>query len=249
MSYDFRLKGRCDHHMVKEYHEIDDDRKTIRLDRPLTNASGVELFKNGYRIDRNSTVFPWILQQDELSLDLNKKKVVFQYEVPSDDDWAEVSYYTSPQNCRKCHGLKILYDYILSNTGKLLTVEDENKLLQDVEKAVYTILYTNIYHDWYGTEIYALIGQIRNDEYLRARITKEVSTTLEQIKSLQNDQKIKIGQKVTDRESIDRLGAISVNRSEIDPTLLNVAIEIISKAGSDIKIQSLIKADEFNLYE
>jgi len=249
MSYDFRLKGKCDHHIVKEYHTVNDDRKTVRLDRSITNAVGIKLYKNGYEIDRNSQYFPWILEKDELSVDPNKRKIVFVDELPSDNDWVEVSYYTSPQNCRKCHGLKILYDLYFSNTGKLLTVKNEEKLLQDVEKAVFTILNSNQYHSWYGTEIYKLIGQIRNDGYLKARIAKEINTTLEHIRKLQIDQKIKIGQKVTNREAIDRISSVNVKRSDIDPTVLNIAIELISKAGEFVGISNIVKTSDFNLYK
>ena len=232
MSFDFKVERTCDHYIVEDIAFINADNRTIDFVRSVASTQSLILKRNGFVIAKNNPAYPWILTN---SANAGLKAISFTYVQKSNDDFYELSYTTSLLECPKCLGTGFVFDYSLDVLGQLVTVEKEDKLMQDVVKGVASIKGSNPYFVWYGTVIDSLIGtKITSLSVLRTAIARDVNTLIANLKDMQGQQKAIVEQAVTPNEMIDSLISITVTQPNPvqDPTTVQAAIVVRSVAGN-----------------
>ncbi len=119
-------------------------------------------------------------------------------------------------------------DFVITN-GKLQTVVDSEKLIQDILKICLTTAGTNPYQSWYGSYLSRTIIGNPMDTSILIQISKsQLSTALDNLKNLQSLQ-VQQFQRVSADEQISAILSISVMRSQKDPTRFDVQIKALTK--------------------
>jgi hypothetical protein len=233
MSKDLKIEKICDHQIILEQVEIEADLKTIKIPRPISSKS-VDLWINGFKIESSNIKFGWNIEEDTSSIYTKRNKIVLHKKRKSVDDFFQLTYYVKKEMCPKCLGLGVINDISYSKLGKVLTVENEEKLLQEVKKGLITYLGSNPFHTWIGTEIYQLIGsKAYNLEVIKARIIQEISQYLEKYLDIQIQQSQY--QDVTLREAFHSLLAVDVVVDpNIDITYWTVAVIFRNRTGDEL---------------
>lgn len=158
------------------------------------------------------------------------RKVFFKRQLPATDDLFELSYVTDPINCRRAFGLRLENDVRFNKRGRVITVKNEEKLLQDVEKFVVTIRGSNPYHPYVGSGLMGLIGTAyRSPDLVRLKLVQEVTDTLENLRDLQLQQDEY--QYITEREFFAKLESVEMEQSPLDPTVFMLHIEFSNITG------------------
>lgn len=119
-------------------------------------------------------------------------------------------------------------DFVLAN-GKLKTVVDSEKLIQDILKMCLTTAGSNPIHPWYGSFISRTIIGNPNYTSILVQIGKsQLTTALQNLKDLQDIQS-KSFQRMSADEQIASISDISVLRNQIDPRLFSIVIKVMTK--------------------
>lgn len=250
LSEDLKVLIECDHSVVDERISVDiRDCKTIRFPYPLSNRQ-VTVRINGYLIDPLNPLFGYATRDvngnivlnvydDEASVAPKTQKLVFNRPI-SPDDIVEVSYSSPLAYCRKCFGTSLVFDYeVLSDGTGFRKVTGLSKLRQDCLKAVLTVSESNIFHPWAGTSIESLIGEKYSDVTL-IDIKREIGSTLNGLKNLQISQATY--QQLSSDEVLLSIDSISLYKSEYDPTIILIEIDITSGSGQQLSISQAFKS-------
>lgn len=240
MSKDASIFSTCDHKIVREMVSIKEDFKTIPIPRGLASRI-VELWVNGYKIEQDSVENGWQIDLDETASYTVKSKIIFNRKRKSADDFYEITYFVEGRYCPKCLGLRTLNDESYSSLGLLKTVENEDKLLQEIKKGLTTHLGSNPFHTWLGTEIHKLVGgKVFSIGILKSKIVQEVSAYIERYMDIQNQQSQ--FQDVTPRETFYSL--ISVNagpENPDDPTYWTIEVTFSNATGDEMLYEKKVE--------
>lgn len=240
MSKDSKFYTTCDHKIIRESVFIKDDYKTIPIPRTLSSRN-MELWINGYKIEQNNVLNSWSVDIDETYTYSTRNKIIFKKKRKSTDDFYEITYFVESRYCPKCRGLRVLNDVSYSTLGLVTSVENEDKLLQEIRKGLTTELGSNPFHEWIGTEIYKLIGgKVFNQGIIRSRIIQEVSSYIERYVEVQNQQSQ--FQNITARETFYSL--ITVDASPVnqdDPTYWNIEVTFSNATGDEMLYERKIE--------
>lgn len=126
-------------------------------------------------------------------------------------------------------------DLVITN-GDFETVEDSDKLVQDVLKLVSTQLGTNPFFPGYGSPLsQAMVGAVFEVKFAEDVATQQLRAALERLQDLQRDQ-IRQNQIVTAEEQIAAIENVSVNQASNDPRYYIVNLTVISKAFQRIPV-------------
>lgn len=230
MSIDSKIAQICDHRIFEEQVQIQSDLRTIPIPRTVASLSTVSLSINGYEITRDNPLNSWNVESNTNALG-NKSKIIFTYPRKSLDDFYEISYSCPAGLCPKCEGLRILNDESYNILGKLNTVGNEDKLLQEVQKGIATDLGTNPFHNWLGTKLSSLIGsKVYNIDLLKSQILQEVGRFFEKYSDIQIQQ----GQyqQVLNREAFLQLLSVDViPQTQIDTSYWTVEVLFQNRTG------------------
>jgi len=239
MSIDSKIENTCDHLIFEEQLQLESDLKTLRIPRTLA-SSKVKLYVNGFVIESNNAKFGWLLEDDELSIYTKKSKIVFKNKRKSLDDFYMVNYSSVAKFCPKCIGLRVLNDESYTPLGKVSTVKNEDKLLQEIKKGLATYLGSNPFHTWIGTQIHSLIGtKIYNVDLIKARVIEEVYKYIEKYVDVQLKQSNY--QEVTTRESFGQILAIDFEPQEdIDSSYWILSVLFNNRTGGDMLYEKKI---------
>ena len=252
MSFDLKAEKICDHKIVQDLQFIQDDARTIPINRDVAVAKSLTVLRNGYLIDPNSPAFGYQL----IDVDFNNnpldpfqnlptdippgKAIRFNNRQKSSDDFFELTYITSLADCPKCLGSGTYWDIALDKLGHEVVIENEAKLIQDVVKGTFTIRGSNAYYSWYGTLFEALIGGKLSDlNRLKLAMAQDVTAFFSNLKDLQNQQAKY--QTLTDQERIEQLISISIQLpDQTNPSLVEVSIIFRNKAGNVKSIKRVV---------
>lgn len=125
--------------------------------------------------------------------------------------------------------LKIESGDLVLKQGKLKTITDSEKLIQDVLKMVLTEAGSNPMHPWYGSFVSrTLIGNPNYNNVLIQIAKSQLTTALQNLKQLQ-DLQVKSFQRVSADEQLASIGDISIQNNPNDPRLFDVFITVITK--------------------
>jgi hypothetical protein len=119
-------------------------------------------------------------------------------------------------------------DLKINPDGTIQTVRDNEKLIQDIVKALLTTLGSNRFHNWYGSVLAAsMIGQVLDSSLAEIEAERAISNTLSNIIALQKAQ-AQI-QYVSAGETIASIRDISVVRDETDPRQYQITVAVLTK--------------------
>ena len=121
-------------------------------------------------------------------------------------------------------------DLQLSTESDLNTVENGDKLTQDILKIVTTQIGSSPLHPWYGCPItQSLIGRAFDEVFVDTAATNQLRFSLSNLEKLQKEQ-MRTDQLVTAQEHIGAIQNVAVRRNPIDPRFFTVEVAVISKA-------------------
>ena len=200
---------------------------------PLATSLGIQV----NRQYRGKVCFPgWSLVNNNLTL-TPSRMIVFDTPLRADLNYLEVSYTTTRNECRRCGGLGVENDWRYGVTGDVVSAEDELLLVQEIQKITYTVLGTNPFHTWYGTQIIETIGsKIVVGGVLQNKITSDIYTAFNRWQSIKKQQEEKLGQYVSDEEYPFQLQSVTLEQSQQDPTIIFVNIVVVNRSFKPIQI-------------
>jgi hypothetical protein len=168
-----------------------------------------------------------------------RKAVRFEEPLRSTEDIIELSYYTRQSDCRRCQGQGIEDDIRFDRRGDPVFVEDEELLLQEVQKVTFTVKGTNVFYQWYGTSLMDAIGTkvLPGGDVLEEELTSEIVNALNRYRDVKQQQSSI--QPVSDEEFLLRINTIQVEQGA-DPTVFNVDIDIQNRDRSTQTISKKI---------
>lgn len=119
-------------------------------------------------------------------------------------------------------------DLKINPDGSIQTVRDNEKLIQDIIKAILTPVGSNNFFPWYGSSISGIMtGQILNNDFVTAEAERSIQNTLSNIMSLQNAQSRV--QYVSAGEMIAAIRSVTVLRSNIDPRQFQISVSVLTR--------------------
>ena len=121
-------------------------------------------------------------------------------------------------------------DLVIGSNGDLKTIENTEKLVQDVLKMLLTPVGGNPFHAWYGSLIPStLVGSPFDTEFILTMANSQIRSSLE---TLQNLQKVQTSssQKVTASELLAAIKEVNIERNATDPRYFTIFISILTKA-------------------
>jgi phage baseplate assembly protein W len=125
--------------------------------------------------------------------------------------------------------LKITNGDLVINNGDLQTVQDSEKLIQDILKILLTDVGADPLQPAYGSFLArSVIGTAINNGALVQIAKSQINTCLTNLQSLQKKQVAQM-QKVSADEQLAAITGISVIRSTFDPRLFNVKVSCLTK--------------------
>lgn len=201
----------------------------------------------GFATNRNwrgQTVVPgWSLVNDPNTLaDRPTRLIVFDEPVQGFDDYVELDYFTIRQECRRCGGLGIENDWRYDGQGKLINVQNEGLLVQELLKATYTVQGSNPFHTWYGTHIIESIGRkLSANGITQNLIVSDIYEAFRRWQSIKKQQEETVGQFVSDEEYPFRMTGVTLQQSDEDPTIIFVSATIQNRSSKPIQIERGIK--------
>lgn len=238
MSFDLNITSLCNHLVYRELALIDKDRRTIRLEKPI----GATLNLQVYAADNLIPNTYYEIAQDPVQISMNRDRIVYFYERwKSPSDYFEISYITIPSYCSKCGGGNYLDDVQLNIRGDLLTLRDEQLLMQNVEKFIITSLNSNPFHSFIGTNLTGLIGtRISNVSFLLTQITAEISRTLQKFQDLQSQYQL-TGRAISPGEILATIDDIQVTQDTIDPSIMRANVIVTAQSGETVQFTQVLK--------
>jgi len=132
-------------------------------------------------------------------------------------------------------------DLKIGPDNDLETVENTDKLVQDVVKIVFTPIGSNPFHPWYGSPITkSLIGRPFESDFMSTIATQQLEASLTRIQSLQIEQ-LRKNQLVTASEQLAAIQNVSIERNITDPRFFTIALTVLTKAFSRVNIPITVR--------
>lgn len=130
--------------------------------------------------------------------------------------------------------LKIINRDLVINQGDLQTVQDSEKLIQDILKMLLTEAGSNPIHPGYGSYLSrSVVGNAAGTSVIVQIAQAQINNCLSGLQQLQQMQ-IKTLQKVSADEQLAAITGISVVRSAFDPRLFNIKVSGLTKGYQPI---------------
>jgi len=131
-------------------------------------------------------------------------------------------------------------DLAIGSDGTLQTVINNEKLQQDVLKAILTPLGSNRFFKWYGSLLSnRVIGQNLPFASMEIEIKRSIEETLNNLMALQKSQAF--SQYVSAGEMIAGIGFIDVVRNEEDPRQFDIYINILTRQLTPIEVAFTVR--------
>lgn len=124
-------------------------------------------------------------------------------------------------------------DISINKDGTLTTVNDNEKLRQDIIKIILTKVGENRYHPQYGSAVGALqIGSFADQEMIELDLASSAEEAVKFLMNLQKTQSKK--QYLTPGEKIIAIKNIAIDRDQIDPRMYNIYISVYTEALTEL---------------
>lgn len=189
---------------------------------------------------RGQTVVPgWSIINDPNTVSTRPGRLmVFDTPLKGFQDYVELNYTTVREECRRCGGLGIENDWRYTSLGQVITVKNEDLLLQEMLKATYTVRGSNPFHTWYGTTIINSVGsKMSSSGIVQNMIVSDVYEAFRRWQSIKKQQEENVGQEVSDEEYPFRLQSVTLQQSDQDPTIIFVNATVQNRSNKPIQIE------------
>ncbi len=178
----------------------------------------------------------WALVRDDLVIyPIPTQIILFDSPLLGYRNFAEIDYATRQEYCLRCSGLGIEHDFRYDSQGEVITVRNEDLLLQEVQKTTFTIRGSNPFVPWYGSLLTTMIGQKIHELGVNPQfIENDLRETLrrwQQVKRLQEGV-----QPVSDEEFLFSVNQLTVTQSTVDPTVILVNAVIQNRSNRTITL-------------
>jgi phage baseplate assembly protein W len=216
---------------------------TILIRATGSTAAGV-LGLATNRTWRGQTTTPgWSIVNDPNTLaDRPTRLLVFDTPLKGYQDYVELDYSTVREECRRCGGVGIENDWRYNGQGKVITVENENLLLQEMTKILYTIQGSNPFNPLYGTRIVDSIGKkLSSGGLVQNMIVSDINEAFRRWQYVKDQQEKFVGQVVSDEEYPFRILSVTLQQSEQDPTIIFVNATVQNRSNKPIQIERGIR--------
>ena len=216
--------------------------KSILIDSTSTAAS-VFGFTVNQEFRGKQLVPGWTLVTDPNTLaDRPTRLIVFDQPLRSASDFVEVSYVTVREECRRCGGIGVEHDWRYDTTGQVITIRDEDLLVQELQKNFYTIRGSNQFHTWYGTLLIESIGKkIAAGGFAQNLVVSDIHQAFNAWQSIKRQQEEDVGQFVSDREFPFRLLGVNLEQSSQDPTVIFITVTVQNRSNDPIQLSRGLK--------
>jgi hypothetical protein len=186
------------------------------------------------RVGSGSLVYPgWEIIKNRYS-PLGETIIQFSWPILNYSPIITASYITLAQNCGRCLGSKVEYDYNIS--GKSLeTVRNTDLLLQESDKFMFTELGSHFKWPWLGSKIASRVGSKANPGNLSssALVSVDINSSFSTYQNIKRQQATLFPyQNVTDSEFPAALVSATTESSPTDPTIV-LANLVISSASTE----------------
>jgi hypothetical protein len=170
---------------------------------------------------------------------------------PFEPDIVEVDYVTQRTNCHRCNAMGRLDDIHFSLVdGSVVLVRTVQKLKQDLYKIVGTVVGSNPFHRFYGTNFTIYIGQAGPPGFFRAQLTNEMIAARGTLQRLQNDQYAYQAEFIDRQELINAVQSVNVRQvDEIDPGIFQVDVSLLSDAANVVDARVLLTEEGVTLLD
>lgn len=202
---------------------------------PLSDLLGI----SSARVGQGKSLYPgWSLVLDASELyTIPYRYVLFDAPLPFSTNYAEVSYTTTHQNCRRCNGSGLEFDWRYDNRGNTGEVRDDALLLQEMLKIFLTEIGSNPFHPWYGTSLSSRIGsKITDGQAVQSAVAADIADAFKKWQSVKRAQETTVGQFVSDNEYPFRLLGVSSFQDTVDPTQIFVSVSIQKRSGQVVDL-------------
>ena len=192
------------------------------------------------RMYRGRQVTPgWTLVNDAYTLnDRPTRLIVFDTPLKGVKDFVEISYSTIRQECRRCGGLGVEHDWRYDTKGEVGQVRDEALLIQELQKLIYTLLGSNPFHTWYGTNLLDAVGKkLTAGGLVQNLIVSDIHQAFARWQSIKRQQEGAVGQAVSDEEFPYNLLSVNLQQSSQDPTVVFVKVTVQNRSSKPIQLE------------
>ncbi len=127
----------------------------------------------------------------------------------------------------------------IGKKGKLNTVENTDKLIQDSLKIVTTKLGSNTFFQSYGSLLGSIVvGSVLDIEFTNDACGQSIRTALDNLQKLQKQQ-TQSNQIVTAAEQLAAIKNVQVQQNVVNPTIFEIVIDILARDlnSTSIKLQ------------
>jgi hypothetical protein len=163
--------------------------------------------------------------------------ILFDLPLSSSTGFVEIDYTTISQQCRRCGGTGVEFDWRYGQGGDVITVQDEALLIQELQKDFFTIVASNPFHTWYGTSLLDTIGsKLTAGGFVQNIIVSDIYTAFNRWQQIKTQQEQSVGQFVSDKEFPYRLLSVALQQSQQDPTVIFVNMVVQNRSTQPIQI-------------
>lgn len=188
-------------------------------------------------------IFPgWTIQADPDSPLQSDRRLLFSDIIRNADPVVEVCYVTTAQNCRRCFGSRVEFDYSVSNST-YETVRNTDLLIQEFDKFLFTRRGSHFKWNWLGSGIVDRIGGKGDTAQAAASalINMDIQQAFASYQNVKQQQLISFpNQRVTDAEFPADLAGVGFSPVKDDPTVVIAQISIRSQSRVPVPVQRLI---------
>jgi len=141
--------------------------------------------------------------------------------------------------CPRCLGNGYYFDIKFDAGGKVLTINKEEKLLQELIKIVLTSKGANSFHREYGSVVSDSVGTVQEVDFRKTKLKQAIIEAVLRLKYLQRDY-VEKGYKLSLEELIDKISNIEIYEIENDPTMLGFKVQILTVRSEIMLLQGSI---------
>lgn len=145
----------------------------------------------------------------------------------------KVTYASMPERCPRCGATYVENDWRFDPVGEVITIRNEDLLVQACLKAILTVQGSNPFHPKYGSALTTRIGQKAFGPTAEL-IKEDVAQALSRVQSLQKGQRKY--QSITDKELLYSIQTVDVRPSSDDPTLFFVSVTVRNGSSEPISL-------------
>lgn len=204
---------------------------------------------NPGRVLSSRKIFPgWKVTVDKASL-TGEVVVLFDESIKNSNPILSLTYVTSANQCRRCHGTRIEYDYSIVG-GSYETVSGTDLLLQEFDKFMFTDKGSHWRWSWLGSSLQSRIGGKGSTSRGSASsfITMDVTQAFKIYQNIKSQQDNILSQRVSDEEYPLDMKNLKVSEDPNDPTIVNFSVDIISRSRNPITLVRVVETpDKFYL--